>query len=259
MIHIASCSFGADSMAQLILAHKYGEPVDIVLYCEVMFDLKNDISGELPEHRDFIYNVAIPKIKREFGYRVEIVRSRKDYLDEFNAVICRGERKGKIRGFPIQGRCCINRDCKMPPIREFYKTLSDEYSTYVGIAADEPERLARLKGNDISLLAKYGITQAAAREIDEKYGLLSPIYQFTKRNGCWFCPSQRLCETEHIYEQHRELLARLEELQAKPNKASEKFDKDNTLTEIINKIKKGIEIKKMQMSIFDILTEVNSK
>lgn len=50
MKYIASCSFGKDSVAQIIVAKYYNEPID-------------EISGEFPEHRDFIYNVAIPKRK----------------------------------------------------------------------------------------------------------------------------------------------------------------------------------------------------
>lgn len=61
MKHVASCSFGKDSLATVILAREHGEPLDEVVYCEVMFD--QDVSGEVPEHRDFIYNVAIPKLK----------------------------------------------------------------------------------------------------------------------------------------------------------------------------------------------------
>ena len=50
--HIASCSFGKDSLATILLALEHGEPLDEAVYCEVMFD--KTISGEVPEHRDFI-------------------------------------------------------------------------------------------------------------------------------------------------------------------------------------------------------------
>lgn len=55
---------------------------------------------------------------------------------------------------------------------------------YLGIAADETKRLARLEGtNKISLLAKYGYTEKMAFELCEKYGLLSPIYDFAPRGA----------------------------------------------------------------------------
>ena len=53
MKYIASCSFGKDSIATIILAHIHNEPLDLIVYSEVMFD--ENISGENPLHRDFIY------------------------------------------------------------------------------------------------------------------------------------------------------------------------------------------------------------
>ena len=47
---IASCSFGKDSLATLLLALEHNEPLDEAVYCEVMFN--KDISGEVPEHRE---------------------------------------------------------------------------------------------------------------------------------------------------------------------------------------------------------------
>ena len=73
MKYIASCSGGKDSIATILLAREHNEPLDEIVYCEVMFD--ENISGELPEHRDFIYNVAIPKFE-EWGYKITILRSK---------------------------------------------------------------------------------------------------------------------------------------------------------------------------------------
>jgi hypothetical protein len=69
----------------------------------------------------------------------------------------------------------------MQPIHAYYKQFKDcEVVQYVGIAIDEPKRLARLsrKGNidKVSLLQKYGYTEDMAREKCLEYGLLSPIY-----------------------------------------------------------------------------------
>lgn len=75
----------------------------------------------------------------------------------------------------------INRECKMDPINKYYKQFKGyEIIQYVGIASDEPKRLARLqnKGNicKVSLLDKYGYTEEMAKEKCLVYGLLSPIY-----------------------------------------------------------------------------------
>ena len=57
--HILSCSFGKDSIATALLALQHGEPLDELVYCEVMFS--EEISGELPEHNRFIHETAIRK------------------------------------------------------------------------------------------------------------------------------------------------------------------------------------------------------
>jgi tRNA(Ile)-lysidine synthase TilS/MesJ len=61
MKYVASCSFGKDSIATVILAHLHNEPLDLIVFSEVMFD--ENISGEHPLHIDFIYNKAIPILK----------------------------------------------------------------------------------------------------------------------------------------------------------------------------------------------------
>ena len=48
MKYIASWSGGKDSTASIILAHEHNEPLDLIIFAEVMFD--NETSGELPEH-----------------------------------------------------------------------------------------------------------------------------------------------------------------------------------------------------------------
>ena len=70
-LHIASCSFGKDSLATILLALEHGEPLDEAVYCEVMFDKRT--SGEVPEHRAFIYETALPRLER-LGIPVRVLR-----------------------------------------------------------------------------------------------------------------------------------------------------------------------------------------
>ena len=62
--YIASCSFGKDSIATILLALEHDEPLDRVVFSEVMFDHARNISGEIPEHIGWIYDTAIPKAAR---------------------------------------------------------------------------------------------------------------------------------------------------------------------------------------------------
>ena len=99
MKHIASCSFGKDSLATIILAKEHGDPLDEIVYVEVMFD--REISGEPPEHRDFIYNVAIPRLE-SWGYPVTVLRADKTYEGQHTGIrknCGRGARVSKLKEF----------------------------------------------------------------------------------------------------------------------------------------------------------------
>ena len=85
-MHIASCSFGKDSIATILLALENNEPLNRVVFAEVMFDHERGISGEIPEHIEWIYSTAIPKLE-SMGVKVDVVKAKKDYVSFFvNAV-----------------------------------------------------------------------------------------------------------------------------------------------------------------------------
>ena len=191
--HILSCSFGKDSIATALLALQHGEPLDELVYCEVMFS---------------------------------------EEISCFYHVVTRGKTKGMLSGFPLSGRCTIQRDCKLPPIKAYQKALPPDTVQYIGIAADEPKRLARLKPGQISLLDKYHVAEPEARSMCAAEELLSPLYDFTKRGGCWFCPNASISELRHLYRYHPELWQLLLELQDVPNKPTERFSWRRTFREI---------------------------
>lgn len=56
--YFCSWSGGADSTATALLALEHNEPLTALVYCEVMFD--REVSGEVPEHAEFIHQIAIP-------------------------------------------------------------------------------------------------------------------------------------------------------------------------------------------------------
>lgn len=226
---LASCSFGKDSVAAVLLAKKHGEPLDEAVYCEVMFD--KTISGEVPEHRDFIYTKGIPALER-MGVKVTVLRSEKTYVDLFTGRVTRGPKKGMVRSFPVCGKCYVQRDCKLKPILRYQKTLPPDTVQYIGYAKDEQERLLRLGGRQVSLLEKYNCTEQDAKELCRQAGLLSPIYEFTNRGGCWFCPNAKRKELRHLYDHHPDLWARMLELQALPGKVSEKFNRTQRFSDI---------------------------
>ena len=58
-------------------------------------------------------------------------------------------------------------------------------------------------------------TEEMAKQKCIEYGLLSPIYEFTNRGGCWFCPNQRYKELRHLRDNHFDLWKRLLDLYEK--------------------------------------------
>ncbi len=240
-------SGGKDSTASIILEHINGLPQSTIIMSEVMFDRKRGISGENPQHIDWIHNVAIP-IFEKWGYKVKVLRADIDYLDLFYGKPVKSpkpERRDKHRGFLLAGMCTANRDLKIKPIRKFLKTVEGEYVQYVGIAADEPIRLKRLEGsNRISLLERYGYTEQMAFDLCKSYGLLSPVYEFSKRGGCWFCPSASFSEIAYIKQRYPELWTELEKLSHTPNLISYGFKYRRTFAEVDEEVDRYIERQK---------------
>lgn len=250
MKYIASWSGGKDSTASIILAHENKEPLDLIIFSEVMFD--KDISGELPEHINFIRNKCIPLFK-SWGYKVEILHSELSYMDIFLREPVRGKRfgSGLRTGFPMAGKCHVNRSCKVHPIKKYLKSFNEEFTQYIGIATDEPARLDRVvkTENQTSLLQKYGYTEQMAFALCKKYGLLSPVYGFTKRGGCWFCPNAHDYELRHLRDNHRELWDKLLGLEKLPGLIGNKW---NTLTKTsIHNKEEQFMWEDRQINIFD--------
>lgn len=257
MHYSVSWSGGKDSTASIILAHEHNEPIDSIVFVEVMYDLKRNISGENPEHINFIKNVAKPMFE-SWGYKVHILRSDKDYIGSFYRIIEKPtknfENKGKHLGFPLFGLCNIKRDCKVVPITKFYKSIQDTCIQYVGIAIDEPKRLETLRKDNtrISLLEKYGYTEEMARDLCEKYGLLSPAYKYSKRQGCWFCPNAKLAEHKAIRESMPDVWKEFVSLENVSSLANYKY---NVYGKTLHEIDDLLKFEDAQMTIFDYLNQ----
>ena len=164
--------------------------------------------------------------------KVTVLRGKKTHVDLFTGRITRGPKKGMLRSFPVCGKCYVQWDCKLRPILRYQKTLPPDTVQYIGIAKNEQERLLRLGRHQVSLLEKYNCTEQGAKELCRQAGLLSPIYEFAGRGGCWFCPNAKRKELRHLYDHHPELWARMLELQAITGKVTEKFNRTQRFSDI---------------------------
>lgn len=82
---------------------------------------------------------------------------------------------------------------------------------YLGIAADEPKRIAKHIGkNDVVLpLVEIGWEEDLCGLISKYQGLLSPTYESATRDGCWFCPNQGVGQLRNLRRKHPDLWALL--------------------------------------------------
>lgn len=123
MLYFHCWGGGKDSTAGIILDNIHGLPPSRVVFSEIMFDKKRGISGELPEHIDFIMNKAKPVFER-WGYAVEIVRADRDYLDLFYHVIEKKQNRRaprEIRGLAFGGYVLRKSSIKVKPDKKIHQ------------------------------------------------------------------------------------------------------------------------------------------
>ena len=82
---------------------------------------------------------------------------------------------------------------------------------YLGIAADEPERIERHKDKKGIMLplVMAGWDEAYCRKWCEERDLLSPIYTTATRGGCWFCHNQGVDQLRLLRKNYPDLWALL--------------------------------------------------
>lgn len=186
--YVLSLSYGKDSLACLFAIEQLGWPLDRIIHAEVW--ATDDIPADLPPMVEFKAK-ADEIIKRRYGIEVEHVSSGVTFEQGF--YFCRGRtgRKakfdGRCYGWPMQrGQWCLQQ-LKLPALSK----ISSDNIQYIGIASDEPERIARHQKPGCKMpLVEIGWDEAFCRQICEENDLLSPIYTSSARGGCWFCHNQ---------------------------------------------------------------------
>lgn len=183
MEHILSLSYGKDSLACLGAIEQLGWPLDRIVHAEVW--ATDTIPADLPPMVEFKAR-ADAIIKDRCGIEVEHI-SRNNYEYYFYKKRKSGKHECEIHGFPMtRGAWCNDR--LKTSILDSIK--SKDCISYLGIAADEPNRFHNLTETTKSPLVEAGWTEAICRDWCDKNDLLSPIYATAIRGGCWFCHNQ---------------------------------------------------------------------
>ena len=183
--YVLSLSYGKDSLACLGAIEQLGWPLDRIVHAEVW--ATDTIPADLPPMVEFKAK-ADEIIKQRWGIEVEHLRAKRTYNECFYLVNGTHDRKskhaGEIYGFPYRmGQWCNSR--LKVGVLDRIKGVS-----YLGIAADEPNRFHNLTETKKSPLVEAGWDEAYCRQWCEENDLLSPIYTTATRGGCWFCHNQ---------------------------------------------------------------------
>lgn len=201
-----SWSGGKDSTASVILHIQSGDICKIVYYIPM---LTESIPLIRKAHYDFIQGA----VERFIRGGLQCYQAHgMTYEDHVTRVVTRGPRKGEIMGYGLGYGFCRFRDNSKV---EALKRVDVGYYDYedIGIAADEYRRHCQLTQAKRSILFERNITEAQAREICIKHGLLSPIYKVVGRDGCVICPNakpQVIQQWARDYPQGVEVLKHLE-------------------------------------------------
>lgn len=208
MKYIASLSYGKDSLAVLEAIHRLGYPLDEIVHVEIW--ATDTISANLPPVVEFKKH-ADKIIKERYGLDVRHVcatnedGSKRTFEQMFYSVPQHRKKKefeDQILGLPmLYGRWCLKElKLKAMPKR------SENETCYVGIAADEPERINNSQNaGSVLPLVNIGWTEEDAMQWCRENDLVSPAYSASNRDGCWFCPCQNVGSLRYLRRNYPEL------------------------------------------------------
>lgn len=174
--NIVSFSGGKDSTAMLLMLLERGERVDDIVFC--------DTGMEFPE----MY-AHLEKVEAYTGRKVTRIKAEKGWDYWFSEYTRKkGKRAGeKGYGWPIMMCRWCTGHLKREVFAKYLKHAG-EYVQLLGIAADEPKRLAE-KPNTRYPLAEWGVTEKDALQYCKEHGFdWGGLYDIFPRVSCWICP-----------------------------------------------------------------------
>jgi len=206
--HIASISFGKDSLAMLFIILENNLPLDEVVFYDTGMEF-----NVIYKTRDII----VPILKEANIKYTELKPKNEFEFDMFDRIV--NHRDGTTgRGYSwCGGRCRWGTDKKIKAIEKHCKG----HYEYVGIAIDEQKRLAKKrKGFKLFPLVDYGMTEkdclAYCYQIGfnwEEDGV--KLYDILDRVSCWCCANKNLKELNNYYLHLPKYWEKLKELQSK--------------------------------------------
>jgi 3'-phosphoadenosine 5'-phosphosulfate sulfotransferase (PAPS reductase)/FAD synthetase len=196
MKHIVSFSGGKDSTYMLIKMLEKNMPIDDIIFA--------DTGMEFQELYDYI-----DRIEKLIGLKITRLKPKKTWDDLFFHKKQRGKHIGQINAFPMTMACDMTRQLKLDTIERYYRSIKGDFTVYIGIAFNEPERYERLKPNERAPLYEWQITEDFIIEELKRMGLHNPLYDTFDRLGCYTCPNMTIKELRLMRKRYPKEYAKL--------------------------------------------------
>ncbi len=210
MKYIASCSFGKDSLAMVLMLIEKNRPLDEVVFYDTgkefqaIYDTRDKILPFLKE-KNIKYIELNPKTSFDYNMFERPVKKR-------------GTKTIYRHGYSWCGGVC--RWGTTEKIKELEKYSKGNYE-YIGIAFDENTRLLKQrKGNKLFPLADWEITEKEALEYCYNKGFYweedgIKLYDILDRVSCWCCRNKNLKELKGIYRHLPKYWDKLKDIQTR--------------------------------------------
>lgn len=237
MKHIVQFSGGKDSTCMLLMMLERGMQVDEIIFC--------DTGMEFPQMYGHIDKVE-KYIGERYGKRITTLKAKHDYLWYMN------EKPRKDGGKGWGWASMVNRWCTAElktRVQKSYSKQNEPYTSYIGIALDEPKRHQNIPASIRHPLFEWGITEKQALEYCKSHGFdWDGLYEKFRRVSCWCCPLKGIGEYRILY---HEFPALWEKLKKMDERAWNQFRRDYSVIALEEKFKKEDRVKGMAIGLWD--------
>ena len=209
MSYVASISYGKDSLKMLDVIKTRELQLDRIITFDVW--ATDTIPAELPEVTEFKKRMD-GYIKEKYGIEVEHFCATDQngekitYEKIFYSTFKKGTMVGEMYGFPHRLGAWCNSRLKM---KARSQGVENGDVSYVGIAYDEKKRHKIINEKAVAPLVDFGIDEDLCGLHCKYEGILSPTYDYSHRDGCWFCHNQCIDELRNLRKKHPQLWALL--------------------------------------------------
>lgn len=211
MKYIASVSFGKDSLTMLLKLIEANYPLDEVVFYDTGMEFQ-----AIYDTRD-----AVLPLLEQRGIKYTELKPSYDFEWKMFEKPVNGKKNGFHYGYSwCGGRCRWGTTDKLQAIEKYCKGSYE----YVGIATDEPKRLAKERnGFKLFPLVDFGMREEDCLNYCNSKGFNwvengVPLYSILDRVSCWCCANKNLKELKNIYEHLPDYWNRLKDFQSRTDR-----------------------------------------